>query len=555
MRIKWLVIFEDMLSVVKYEGWLDQIKKELKVARDEADVPDIIFELINELSAHQIELEMQNEELSRSQREYSDLYNQYHELYDELPIGYFTLDDVGIIKNVNKKGTELLDLEKKGVMNRWIGLFIPKNVQNKFHRKLMEARDKQRLQEFEIQLKRGEYLFDAQIKIKPLYRKKGESYQVTIEDITHRKLIENNLEQQHALLEAVIESSKDHILSVDHNYHYTSFNSPHKKFMKLLYGSDIQMGHNILYYHTNLEDRRKAQENIDRILKGESFTIESYYGSDAFKRRYFLITHNPVKDTSGNVIGCAVYAHDFTSRKKVEENLKHTMKELQRSNRELEQFAYVVSHDLQEPLRMVSSFTQLLEKRYKGQLDEDADEYIDFIIDGAQRMRDLIDDLLAFSRLNTETEEFKETNLETVLNEVLTTFNSSIGENDVLITHNNLPTVMADPTQINQLFQNLLSNAIKFRGNRSPKIHLDAEELEDDWKISISDNGIGISPLNQKKIFNVFTRLHTRQEYEGTGIGLSICKKIVQRHGGRIWVESEKGKGSTFYFILPKNKT
>lgn len=295
-----------------------------------------------------------------------------------------------------------------------------------------------------------------------------------------------------------------------------------------------------------------------------------------------LISAVPIKDSNTKIIGSIAIVQDVAELKKSEKYmqellekehrlreklqisnlelnrtkniLEETVRKLENSNADLEQFAYVASHDLQEPLRMVSSFTQLLEKRYKGQLDEDADEYIDFIIDGAQRMKDLIDDLLAFSRLNTKAEEFKETNLETVLNDVLTMLNSFIEKNDVLITHNTLPTVMADPTQISQLFQNLLSNAIKFRGNRSPKIHLDTEELEDDWKISISDNGIGISPLNQKRIFNVFTRLHTRQEYEGTGIGLSICKKIVQRHGGRIWVESEKGKGSTFYFTIPKIK-
>lgn len=293
-----------------------------------------------------------------------------------------------------------------------------------------------------------------------------------------------------------------------------------------------------------------------------------------------LVSAVPIKDSSSKIIGSISIFQDITELKRSEKYmqdllekehrlreklqisnlelnrtkniLEKTVRKLENSNADLEQFAYVASHDLQEPLRMVASFTQLLEKRYKYKLDDDANDYIGFIVDGAQRMKDLIDDLLAFSRLNTEAEEFKETNMEIVLNDVLTTLKSSIEENNALITHNNLPTVMADPTQINQLFQNLLSNAIKFRGNKSPKIHLDAEELENEWKISISDNGIGISPVNQEKIFNVFTRLHTLQEYEGTGIGLSICKKIVQRHGGQIWVESEVGKSSTFYFTISK---
>lgn len=232
--------------------------------------------------------------------------------------------------------------------------------------------------------------------------------------------------------------------------------------------------------------------------------------------------------------------------------LKETINKLETSNAELEQFAYVASHDLQEPLRMVSSFTQLLERRYKDRLDEDADDYINFIVEGAKRMKDLIDDLLAFSRLNTESREFESINLGKILDDVLNTLKSSIEENSVKISYESLPTAVGDPSQIRQLFQNLISNAIKFQGDESPKIDISVNELWDKWKIGVSDNGIGIPPEHHKKIFNVFNRLHTREEYPGTGIGLAICKKIIEIHQGKIWVESEEGKGSTFYFTLPK---
>lgn len=295
-----------------------------------------------------------------------------------------------------------------------------------------------------------------------------------------------------------------------------------------------------------------------------------------------LVSAVPIRDSNSKITGSIAIVQDITSLKKAEKHmqelldkehelreelqtsnlelkqtkeiLENTIQKLEISNADLEQFAYVASHDLQEPIRMMASFTQLLERRYKDQLDEDASDYIGFIVDGARRMKDLIDDLLTFSRLNKEAKEFKEINLENSVNGVLSTLKSSIKENNVKVTHSSLPTVMADPTQISQLFQNLLSNAIKFHGEKNPEINIDAEELTDVWKISVSDNGIGINPENQNNIFKVFTRLHTMEEYEGTGIGLSICKKIVERHGGRIWVESEEGKGSTFYFTIPKSQ-
>jgi light-regulated signal transduction histidine kinase (bacteriophytochrome) len=231
---------------------------------------------------------------------------------------------------------------------------------------------------------------------------------------------------------------------------------------------------------------------------------------------------------------------------------KELINKLKTSNKELEQFAYVASHDLQEPLRMVASFSQLLERRYKDQIDEDADDYIEFIVEGANRMKKLIDDLLAFSRLNTEAKEFKLTDTNSALDDVLVNLNPTIMENNAQITHDPLPIIKVDSSQIRQLFQNLITNAIKFHGDEPPKIHISAEETGKEWLFSVSDNGIGIDSNHLEKIFNVFNRLHTREEYEGTGIGLAICKRIVERHGGKIWVESEPGKGSTFYFTLSK---
>jgi light-regulated signal transduction histidine kinase (bacteriophytochrome) len=225
---------------------------------------------------------------------------------------------------------------------------------------------------------------------------------------------------------------------------------------------------------------------------------------------------------------------------------------LKRSNAELEQFAYVASHDLQEPLRGIAGFAQLIQHRYQGQLDSRADEYITHIVDGTQRMQTLINDLLAYSRIGRRGEPIQVIEAEAALQASLENLNLAIQEYGASITSEGLPTVQADPTQLIQLFQNLIGNALKFRAERTPHIHIGATAAGDFWQFSVHDNGIGIEPQYFERIFQVFQRLHTRREYKGTGIGLAICKKIVERNGGRIWVESEVGQGTTFYFTLPK---
>ncbi|BAY35294.1 multi-sensor signal transduction histidine kinase (plasmid) [Nostoc carneum NIES-2107] len=225
--------------------------------------------------------------------------------------------------------------------------------------------------------------------------------------------------------------------------------------------------------------------------------------------------------------------------------------DLERSNAELKKFAYVASHDLQEPLNQVANYVQLLEMRYENELDEDAKEFINFAVEGVSLMQTLIDDVLAYSKVDMQAIAFQLTEVATPLNRSLSNLRGRIHETGAMITHDPLPTVMADSTQLMQLFQNLIANAIKFRSEQSPKIHIGAERLEDEWLFSVQDNGIGLEPRFSDRIFVIFQRLHTREEYPGTGMGLAICKKIIECHRGRIWVESQLGEGATFYFTIP----
>ena len=242
---------------------------------------------------------------------------------------------------------------------------------------------------------------------------------------------------------------------------------------------------------------------------------------------------------------------ELAAREQAEKDLAALVDELRRSNSELEQFAYVASHDLQEPLRMVSSYTQLLARRYKGKLDDDADEFIGYAVDGANRMQTLINDLLQYSRVGTRGRELAPTDVEPVFEAACANLRRAIEESGAEVTSGELPVVMGDDVQLGQLLQNLIGNALKFRREEaSPKVRVEAERQDGLWLFSVSDNGIGIAPEYADRIFVIFQRLHSRTEFSGTGIGLAVCKKIVERHGGRIWVESDPGKGSTFYFTL-----
>lgn len=258
----------------------------------------------------------------------------------------------------------------------------------------------------------------------------------------------------------------------------------------------------------------------------------------------------PVKDKHGKATHFVAEFSNISAFREAQDALAQRTEELARSNRELEQFAYVASHDLQEPLRMVASYTQLLARRYKDKLDDDANEFIGYAVDGATRMQALITDLLALSRIGTRGKPLEDCETGAALERALANLRLSVAESGTTVTFDAMPKLKADVSQLTQLFQNLIGNAVKFRGKEAPHVHVGAEQQEGKWQFSVRDNGIGIKPEFFERIFVIFQRLHSKEEYPGTGIGLAVCKKIVERHGGQIWIESEPGQGTTFFFTI-----
>lgn len=299
------------------------------------------------------------------------------------------------------------------------------------------------------------------------------------------------------------------------------------------------------------ETAKRQGQSLEKVFQsGQSSYIEdiSVFPEGQVWLSTWLI---PLKNDQGETDAVLGVSRDITTTKRAEEELAQKAEELARSNAELENFAYIASHDLQEPLRMVASFAELLGQRYRDQLDDKAREFIGYIDEGTQRMKLLIDDLLTYSRLGRK-KEWRPTDLNTVLDRALFNLALLIEETGAEITRNPLPTVHTDPVQMLQVFQNLIGNALKFRAQSRPQVQIGAQEDENEWVFSVRDQGIGIAPEYAERIFLMFQRLHSRSQYPGTGIGLALCKKIVENHKGRIWVESQEGQGATFYFTIPK---
>ena len=377
------------------------------------------------------------------------------------------------------------------------------------------------------------------------FRTRHDQVGVTFADITERKRAEEMRER----LAAVVESSDDAIIGKTLDGVITSWNRGAENLFG--YSSSEAEGKPIAM----LLPPERTSEELDilaRIGRGESVErFETVRVRKDGKTIDVSVTISPIRNSSGAIVGASKIARDITDRKRADQRLADKVEELARSNRELEQFAYVASHDLQEPLRMVASYTQLLAERYCGKLDENADKFLGYAREGPLRMQVLIRDLLAFSRVVRADVTRKNVDCNVALEEAVQSLTAAIEESGAVVTHDQLPIVWADQTQIAQVLQNLIGNAIKFRNGEPPECAVSAEKSGRNWLFSVRDNGIGIAPEYTENIFVVFQRLHARSEYPGNGIGLAICKKIIEHYGGTIWVESQVGQGSTFKFILP----
>ena len=397
---------------------------------------------------------------------------------------------------------------------------------------------------------------------------KTKPYQVctTFEDITEYQKDKENHNQSQKLLHDIINGFPSIIFVKDVEGRFLTINNKLEELLGVK-NEDLKGKTDYDIICKELADFYRA--NDQKVLE-ERRAIHFEEEADLMDGHHFFIANKfPIYDNDGKPYGVGSISTDITERKHLEEKLKEAHDnleqkvkerteellksniELKRSNEELERFAYVSSHDLQEPLRMVTLYSQLLERRYKNRLDDDADDFIEYIVENAKRMKQLIDDLLEYSRVSSQTKQYENVNIEKILDNVLKNLSISIIENNVRVTYESLPNILADKNQMLQVFQNLITNAIKFRGDKSPEVNISAYKNQNEWIFSVSDNGIGIKPEHQKQIFAVFKRLHTKEEYPGSGIGLSITQKIIKQHGGQIWVESESGKGSIFYFSIP----
>jgi PAS domain S-box-containing protein len=397
--------------------------------------------------------------------------------------------------------------------------------------------------------------FPIEIMLSPLKSAEGTLVTAAIRNISVRKDAEKHLAQMEGRYRGLLEAAPDAMVVVDQGGKIVLLNVQAEK--QFGYSRDELIGQKV----TNIVPEGFAERLVSDALRSVEDALAQQIGTgiELHGRRKngssfpIEIMLSPLESAEGILVTAAI--RDISVRKNAEADLLRKVEELNRSNEELGQFAYIASHDLQEPLRMVASYTQLLSRRYKGKLDADADEFIAFAVDGASRMQRLIQDLLAYSRVGTKGLDLLDASSEEALQQALINLRGAIEESGALVTHDPLPAVLADKMQLIQLFQNLLGNAIKYQRPGIPRVQISAARNGDQrWTFSVKDNGLGIDPLYFDRIFGMFQRLHKREEFAGTGIGLAICKKIVERHGGSISVESQPGQGSTFRFALAATK-
>jgi len=480
-------------------------------------------------------------------------------MFDSMADGVTVAGPDGTILETNEAAVRMHGYSSKDEMlgKNGVELIVEKDRKRGFENavKAIKSGEIQRHLEYRLVRKDGGE-FDGEYTLAPMRGASGdiEGFVAIVRDITEQKRAEEALRASEEKLRSIFECTADAISVSDLEARIVDVNEATVRTSGCSSKEDV-IGRNGLEFIAE-KDHQKLIEAMMKIFKqGGIGKIEcTMYRKDGegYDGEMNLAA---LRDSAGKPVGAIGVTRDISERKSMEKKVQQLVEELKRSNTELEQFAYVASHDLQEPLRMISSYVQLLSRRYKGKLDKDADEFIEYAVDGSSRMMGMIQALLTYSRVGTKGKPPEPTNCEVILGQVLKNLQAALAESGAEVTHEPLPVIMADGVQMGQLFQNLISNGIKFQAEGvKPKVHISVEDNGNDWIFSFGDNGIGIDPQYQDRIFVIFQRLHGKQEYKGTGIGLAVCKRIVERHGGRIWVESELGKGATFKFTIPKNR-
>ncbi len=478
------------------------------------------------------------------------------------PYAIAVANEKGEILLVNSRMAELFGYQREEMVGQTIEMLVPDRFRAK------HVTDRQQFHERpEIRpmgtgrdlygLKKDGDAFPVEIGLNSIRTPDGLLVFAAISDISLRKRSEDALRQSEARLNLALSAA--HAGTWD--WDMTDDQATWSEESYLLFGlkpEDGRPSYKLWLSMVHPDDRAAVQGRVKTLIN--EYTTQPMH--ETFDLEYRIVRSDGavrwVNDRGqilydrdnrpARMIGIVI---DVTERKLVEERLARQAQELERSNAELQEFAYVASHDLQEPLRAVAGCVEILRRRYQGTLDARADEIIRHAVDGSARMQNLINDLLAYSRVGSRDQPFELADSNAALRSALANLEVAITESGTAVTHDQLPKIVADQAQLAQLFQNLIGNAIKFHGSHAPVIHIGVERKKDEWRFSVSDNGIGIEPQYLERIFHIFQRLHGRAAYPGTGIGLAICKRIVERHGGRIWGESQPGEGSTFHFTFP----
>jgi PAS domain S-box-containing protein len=540
-----------------------------------------IAELVTELRTHQIELEMQNEQLRQTQIELEESRSKFSDLFDFAPVGYFVLDKKGLIVETNLTGASLLSIERSRLIKRPLLYYVDKSDRDILYLHKQKVFTQGQRAECEIKLvKKDKTSIYVHLVSEPVKDADGKVVQcrTAMTDIAERKRVEDTIG---FLAQCGSTTSGEDFFQSLARYLAQSLGMDFVCIDRLQEGS-LAAQTVAVYFDGKFED------NVSYILKDtpcgdvvekticcfprdvrhlfpddvvlQKMLAESYVGTILWNSQgqpiglIAIIGRKPLADpkpVTSILQLVALRAAGELERRQAEEQLKQINEELNRSNTDLYRFAYVASHDLREPLRAIEGFVKLLQQRYKDSLDEKANEYINYAANGAKRMEELLTGLLAYSRVQTHGKERIPMPAQSLLNAAVRNLQRSIAESNAAITADPLPEVKADGMQLTQLFQNLIQNAIKFKSDKRLEIHVGCRRNDNHWLFSVRDNGIGIDHVYHERIFTIFHRVNPRDKNPGQGIGLSICKRIVERHGGKIWVESEQGKGATFYFTIP----